>query len=52
MERRMNKFASERKTVVENTGLVFFTWSMLVVLFWDFNEGIDLYDAIIQALTF
>ena len=48
----MTKFVSEKKTVVENTGLIFFTWAMLFVLFWDFNDGIDLYDALIQALTF
>jgi len=48
----MSKFGNnEKKMVVENTGLIFFTWAMLFVLFWDFNE-IDLYDAIIQSLTF
>ena len=47
----MSKFGNEKKTVVENTGLIFFTWAMLFVLFWDFGE-IDLYDAIIQSLTF
>ena len=48
----MTKFSGEKKTVIDNSGLVFFTWAILFVLFWDFNDDIDLYDAIIQALTF
>ena len=43
--------SGERKVLIQNSGLAFFTWAMLFVLFWDFGE-IDLYDAIIQALTF
>ena len=47
----MTKFKSESKPVrVENTGLIFFTWAMLIVLFWDFGP-IDLYDAILMALS-
>ena len=44
------KFGKENSLKVENTGLIFFTWAMLVVLFWDFGS-IDLYDAIIQSLV-
>ena len=44
------KFGKESTMRVENTGLIFFTWAMLVVLFWDFGS-IDLYDALIQSLV-
>ena len=44
------KFGKDTNVSVENTGLVFFTWAMLIVLFWDFGP-IDLYDAIIQSLV-
>ena len=43
------KFGKETNMKVENTGLIFFTWAMLVVLFWDFGS-VDLYDALIQSL--
>ena len=49
----MTKFSGEKKTVIENTGLIFFTWAVLFVLFWDFKGyDIDLYDALIASLTF
>jgi hypothetical protein len=43
-------FKQEKKYVLHNSGLYFFTWMLLFVLFYDFN-GIDLYDALIQGLT-
>ena len=43
-------FKADRKYVHVNTGLHFFTWTMLFVLFYDFGN-IDLYDALIQSLT-
>ena len=46
----MESSGNERQ-VVHNSGLHFFTWSMLFVLFYDFGD-IDLYDALIQRLTF
>ena len=45
----MSKFTPTKKFVMYNTGLNFFTWAMLFVLFWDFGS-IDLYDALIQSL--
>jgi hypothetical protein len=50
MEGQMTKFKSDKPVRVENTGLIFFTWAMLIVLFWDFGP-IDLYDAIVLALS-
>ena len=46
----MTKFARDKTVRVENTGLIFFTWVMLIVLFWDFGP-IDLYDAIMMTLS-
>ncbi len=46
----MSKFSTEKKYVLHNSGLHFFTWILLFVLFWDFGP-IDLYDALIQSLT-
>ena len=43
------KFGKENSLKVENTGLIFFTWAMLVVLFWDFGP-VDLYDALVHSL--
>ena len=43
------KFGKENSLKVENTGLIFFTWAMLVVLFWDFGP-VDLYDAVVHSL--
>ena len=43
------KFGKENSMKVENTGLIFFTWAMLVVLFWDFGP-VDLYDALVHSL--
>ena len=43
------KFSKENTVRVESTGLIFFTWTLLFVLFWDFGS-IDLYDAIIHSL--
>ena len=40
----------DKKVLIQNSGLAFFTWAMLFVLFWDFGE-IDLYDAIVANLT-
>ena len=45
----MNKFSNDKRYVLVNTGLHFFTWTMLFVLFWDFG-AIDLYDAIVHSL--
>ena len=44
------KFGKENNVRVENTGLISFTWVLLIVLFWDFGP-IDLYDAIIHSLV-
>jgi hypothetical protein len=47
----MTKFSKEKAVRVEGSqGLIFFTWAMLIVLFWDFGP-IDLYDAILMSLT-
>ena len=47
---------SEKKenlnVTVVNPSLSMIVLISLFVLFYDFNEGIDLYDAIIQGLTF
>jgi len=42
-------FNNEKKYILHNTGLTFFTWAMLVVLFWDFGS-VDLYDALVHSL--
>jgi hypothetical protein len=46
----MSTFNSNNKKVFVNSGIHFFTWMLLFVLFWDFGD-IDLYDALIQSLT-
>ena len=46
----MNKFSNDKRYILTNTGLHFFTWTMLFVLFWDFGS-VDLYDALIHSLT-
>ena len=46
-------FSRNSKVVVENSGLALLVWFLAYVLFWDFDAyGIDLYDAMMQALTF
>jgi hypothetical protein len=49
-ESRMSEKNLNVTVVSPNIGML--TIIGLVILFWDFNEGIDLYDAIIQGLTF
>ena len=48
----MSEKGKNLNITVVNPQISVIFFGFLFILFYDFNEGIDLYDAIIQGLTF